>query len=175
MRLAEMKLPIAPASLVVLALTFSAPLASQENLPGMPGENRIRVGISLGSTAFLGIITEYRFGDWSGELTVGTISFSEISVAVAGKRYFGGGSIRPVLGAGFWSLTAWSEEGSGSVFIFRVPVALDWEVSGGHGIGAEVGMNRALAVDRIDPEDDTPAQSRLVGFPGIYYRYGWDP
>ena len=175
MRPDETKLPIVLASLVVIALTSSAPLASQQNLPGTPGENRVRVGISLGGTGFLGVLAEYQHGDWSVELTVGTISFRELSVAVAGKRYFADGSIRPVLGAGFWSLTAWTEEGSGSVFIFRVPVALDWEVNGGHGIGVEVGLNRALAVDRIDPEDDTPVQSRLVPFPGIYYRYGWEP
>ena len=172
--MAERRLPIAVASLLVLFLTLSAPLTSQDTPSREDSQNRFRIGVSLGGTGFVGIITEYQHGDWSGELGLGTISFRELSVSLTGKRYFAGGSFRPVIGAGFWHLSAWTDEGSGSVFIFRAPVALDWQLSGGHALGAEVGLNRALAVDRLDPEDDAPPSPRLVPFPGIYYRYGWD-
>jgi hypothetical protein len=162
--------------LVLLAVSGAArPAIAQDTPPRAFSNDRIRIGISLGGTGFLGLISEYQRGDWSAELTLGTISFREIAVAVAGKRYFSSGHLRPAVGVGFWSLTAWTEDGSGSVFIFRVPIAVDWNVRGGHALGFEVGLNRALAVDRLDPEDDTPPSSRIVPIPGMYYRYGWAP
>jgi hypothetical protein len=172
--MAERRLTIAVASLLILFSTLSTSLTAQDTTPRAESRNRLRIGISLGGTGFLGIVTEYQHGDWAGELGLGTISFRELSVFVTGKRYFAGGSFRPVLGAGFWNLSEWTEEGSGSVFIFRAPIGIDWQVSGGHALGAEVGLNRALAIDRRDTEDDTPPSPRLVPFPGIYYRYGWE-
>ncbi len=169
------KLSISPLLLLIVNLCVALPAASQEPTPGTLRNDRIRIGISLGGTGFLGLVSEYQRGNWSAELTVGTISFREISVALAGKHYFGSGNPRPVLGAGFWSLSAWTDDGSGSVFIFRAPVAVDWRFRSEHALGIEVGLNRALSVDRVDPEDDTPPSSRLVPFPGAYYRYGWAP
>jgi hypothetical protein len=135
----------------------------------------IRVGISLGGTGFLGILAEYIVDDWGAELNLGTLSFREIAVAVTGKRYFSDGRIRPAVGLGFWSLTAWTEDGSGSILLLRAPVAADWNVTGGQALGVEVAWNRALAVNRLDPEDDTPPNTALVPIPGFYYRYGWEP
>lgn len=144
--------------------------------PVDPGvQQELRLGISLGGTGFLGLITEYRRGDWSGELTVGTITFREVAVAVSAKRYFTEGRLQPFVGAGLWSLTAWTEDGSGSVLIARAPLGVDWSVTGGHSLGLEVALNRALAVNRLDPEDDTPANTNLVPLPGMYYRFGWNP
>jgi hypothetical protein len=137
--------------------------------------DEIRLGVTLGGTGFLGLVAEYRRGDWAGELTVGSITFREVAVAVAGKRYFTEGRLQPFVGAGLWSLTAWTEDGSGSVLIARAPLGVDWLVTGGHSMGLEVGLNRALAVNRLDPDDDTPPSTNVVPLPGIYYRYGWDP
>ncbi|TVP56105.1 MAG: hypothetical protein EA351_08815 [Gemmatimonadales bacterium] len=106
---------------------------------------------------------------------MGTITFREVAVAVAGKRYFTDGRFQPFVGGGLWSLTAWTEDGSGSVLILRAPLGVDWRVTGGHALGLEVALNRAVAVNRLDPEDDTPPNTNLVPLPGIYYRYGWDP
>ena len=168
------KLPTTIAGLLLL-LGSVLPLTAQEPTSRTLSDDRIRIGISLGGTGFLGLISEYQRGNWSAELVVATISFREIAVAVAGKHYFSGGNLRPVVGLGFWSLSAWTDDGSGSVFIFRAPIALDWKVQGEHALGLEVGLNRALAVDRLDPEDDTPPSARLTPIPGAYYRYGWDP
>ena len=159
--------------LIILASAFR--LTAQEMTPGNPSNDRIRIGLSIGGTGFLGIVSEYQRGDWSVELTLGTITFREISVALAGKHYFSGGDLRPVVGAGFWSLAAWTDDGSGSVFIFRAPIGIDWQLRSKHALGLEVGLNRAIAVDRLDPEDDTPPSPRLVPIPGAYYRYGWNP
>ncbi len=168
------KLPTAFAGfLIIMGSVF--PVSAQEMTPPTSSEDRIRIGISVGGTGFLGLVTEYQRGDWSAELTLGTVTFREIAVALAGKRYFSGGNLRPFVGAGFWSLSAWTDDGSGSVFIFRAPIGVDWQFGGGHALGMEVGLNRALAVDRLDPEDDTPPSTRLVPIPGLYYRYGWDP
>ena len=172
---AHAKLAVPLALSLGLALGSAQALTSQETTPRTLRNDRIRIGVTLGGTGFLGLVTEYKRGDWSGELTIGTISFREISVAVAGKHYFSGGSLRPVAGLGFWSLSAWTDDGSGSVFILRAPVGVDWRISGEHSVGLEVGLNRALAVNRLDPEDDTPPSARLIPFPGAYYRYGWDP
>jgi hypothetical protein len=162
--------------LALMAFSGSAtPVLAQDTHPRAFSNDRIRVGISIGGTGFLGLVTEYQRGNWSAELTLGTVSFHEIAVAIDAKRYFSSGHLRPAVGAGFWSLTAWTEDGSGSVFIFRVPIALDWNVEGGHAVGLEVALNRALAVDRLDPEDDTPPSRRIVPIPGFYYRYGWAP
>lgn len=154
----------------LLAILLAGPLFSP--LQGQ-GPDEIRVGLSLGGTGFLGVITEYRRGNWSAELNLGTISFREIAVAISGKRYFTDGRIRPAAGLGLWSLTAWTEDGSGSVLILRAPLAAEWRFTGRHALGVEVGLNRALAVNRLDPEDDTPPNTTLVPLPGFYYRHGW--
>jgi hypothetical protein len=145
-------------------------LPAQERTP-----DELRVGISVGGTGFLGLVTEYRRAGWGGELVLGTITFREIAVAVTGKRYFTDAGIRPVVGLGLWSLTAWTEDGSGSVLILRAPLGAEWAVAGGHALGLEVGLNRALAVNRLDPEDDTPPNTSIVPLPGVYYRHGWNP
>ncbi len=161
----------------VLVLLFALAAGGWGAVP-LEGQDRtsdeIRVGISLGGTGFLGFITEYRRGDWGVELNLGSITFREIAVAISGKRYFTDGRIRPAVGLGLWSLTAWTEDGSGSVLILRAPLAVEWGVTGGHALGVEVGINRALAVNRLDPEDDTPPNTNIVPLPGLYYRHGWE-
>jgi hypothetical protein len=162
--------------LLLVSLMMSAPGVAAQELPGnRPDRGELRLGVLLGGTGFLGLTTEYRRGNWSGELTLGTISFREVSVAVAGKRYVGSGELRPAVGLGLWSLSAWTDDGSGSVLIARVPVALDWNAAGGHALGLEVALNRGLAVRRLDPDDQTPASKTLIPLPGLYYRYGWIP
>lgn len=158
---------------LLLALASAAPLYSQEFGSAADREDQVRVGILLGGTGFLGLLSEYHWGDWSAELILGTVSLRELSLALTAKRYFSGGRLRPAVGAGLWGLAAWRAEGSGSLLLFRAPVALDWRVQGGHAVGLELALNRAVAVDRVDPEDDTPPNPRLVPFPGTYYRYGW--
>jgi hypothetical protein len=159
--------------LLLLGPGAAAGQADEPTRPATRGE--LRLGVSVGGTGFVGFITEYRRGGWSGELNVGTISFREISVSVVGKRYFGTGTFQPAIGAGIWSLSAWTEDGSGSILLARVPLAVDWHVTGGHHLGLEVAMNRALVVNRLDPEDDTPPSRTIVPLPGLYYRYGWVP
>ncbi len=152
-----------------------APLSGQELPPAEGTRDELRVGVTVGGTGIMGLVTEYRRGDWSAELTLGTISFREISVAVNAKRYFSSGRLQPAVGLGLWSLTAWTEDGSGSILLVRAPVAADWNVAGGHALGLEVGLNRAIMVNRLDPEDNTPPNRFIVPIPGGYYRYGWSP
>jgi hypothetical protein len=170
-------MPLLPVILVLVGLLFGPGFALGQELPGDPRPDRgeVRLGLTLGGTGFVGVQAEYRRGGWSGELTVGTITFREASVAVVGKRYFGDGRFRPVVGAGLWSLTAWTEDGSGSILIARVPLGVEWQISEGNALGLEVAMNRGLAVNRLDPEDDTPPNTTVVPLPGIHYRYGWRP
>jgi hypothetical protein len=161
------------APILLTLLIALVPAGSIEAQSGDRGE--LRLGVSLGGTGLVGFVSEYRRNDWGAELTLGTISFREIAVAVSAKRYFTGGDMRPAVGLGLWSLTAWTEDGSGSILIVRAPVAADWNVAGGHYLGIEVGLNRAIAVNRLDPEDDTPPNPALIPIPGAYYRFGWTP
>lgn len=140
-----------------------------------PDRGEVRLGLTLGGTGFLGLVAEYRRENWSGEVTLGTITFREIAVAASGKRYFNEGRFRPAVGLGLWSLTAWTEDGSGSILLVRAPFAVDWNISGGHHAGLEVAMNRALMVNRLDPDDETPPNRAIVPIPGAYYRFGWSP
>lgn len=159
---------------VILAIVLgTAPASAQDRSEGTRGE--VRIGLTVGGTGFLGIVTEYRRGRWAGELNVGTVTFREVAVAVSGKRYFSEGRIQPAAGLGLWSLSAWTEDGSGSVLIVRAPLAVEWSMFGGHAMGIEVGLNRAIAVNRLDPEDDTPPSRNIVPLPGIYYRFGFEP
>lgn len=164
--------------LVLLAALVAAPFpaAAQTQTPvSTPDRGEVRIGVSLGGTGFLGLIAEYRRNSWGAELGVGTITFGEVAVTVSGKHYFSGGAFRPVVGLGLWSLTAWTEDGSGSVLIVRAPLAVEWNVAGDHAAGIEVGLNRSIAVNRLDPDDDTPPNPRIIPIPGAYYRYGWRP
>jgi hypothetical protein len=160
-----------------LALSFglllSRPAAAQE--AAAPDDERLRIGITLGGTALVGVVGEMQWGDWSAEVLVGTISFRDLSIAVAGKRYFSEGRLRPAAGLGLWSLSIWSEEGNGSALLLRAPLAVDWTISGGHAMGVEVGLNRALWIDRLDPADERGPSSNIVPFPGLYYRYSSEP
>jgi hypothetical protein len=135
---------------------------------GAPTRGEVRLGVSVGGTGLVGVITlNIAAAGGPGELTVGTITFREVSVSVVGKRYFGDGNASSRRWVrGLWSLTAWTEDGSGSILIARVPLAVDWRVTGGHAMGLEVALNRALAVNRLDPEDDTPPNTTIVPLPG---------
>ncbi len=166
----------------ILAACFLVPVASTLSLRaqvagGAGHEDQIRVGVLFGGTSLLGFITEYQRGNWSAELIVGSFGpfLGVYSAALAAKRYFSGGGLRPALGAGLWAVGVGTDEGLASLLTLRLPVALDWNFRGGHAVGLEVGFNRALAVTRVDPEDDAPPRSRIVPFPGAYYRYGWPP
>lgn len=169
------RLPGARTRVLMLALLALAAGASEAAAQSddRPPSGTLRVGLTFGSVGFLGVTTEYQFHDYSVELTLGTISFREIAVSLAGKRYFSDGRLRPAIGLGLWSLSAWTEDGSGSVLILRLPLAADWNWAGGHATGVEVTFNRALAVNRLDPEDETPPNTSIVPFPGLYYRFGF--
>jgi hypothetical protein len=166
---------LTPILALVIGLACGAgPLVAQED-PGStrPPSGSFRVGLSLGGTGFVGLTTEFQRSHYSVELTLGTITFREVAVSLAGKRYFSQDQLRPAVGLGLWSLSAWTEDGSGSVLILRMPFTADWNWAGGHATGIEVALNRALAVNRLDPEDDTPPNTNIVPFPGLYYRFGF--
>jgi len=155
-----------------LILSTSLPLAAQAPAgPTAVDDARFRIGFTLGGTALVGLVGEYQWGDWGAEVLLGTLAFRDLSIAFAGKRYFAEGRLRPAIGLGLWNLSVWSEEGNGSALLIRAPLAVDWAVSGGHAMGVEVGLNRAIWIRRLDPEDDTPPRSNIVPFPGFYYRY----
>ncbi len=141
----------------------------------LEGRGRFRVGLTLGGTTLAGLTFEARRGGWAAELTLGTVTFRDLSLALTGKRYFSGRTFQPYAGVGLWGLGARSEEGSGAALIARFPAGLDWKFVRQHSIGGELSLNRALWVDRVDPEDQEPPRTRLIPIPSLYYRYGATP
>jgi len=134
-------------------------------------DNQLRVGVTLGSTSFVGLTIEY-FWDVrrSVDLSLGTWSFRDFSISGVAKQYVGGDeNVRAYVGLGIWNVTAWQEEGRGTAFILRAPIG--GEVGGRNAFGAELSVSKALYIQRSDPEDDTPPAARIVPLPGFYYRW----
>jgi hypothetical protein len=161
----------------LLGAAFGIPPVLLAQDPPAPSEgepNRIRVGLNLGGTGLVGVSFEYLRGNKGVEAIVGTLSFRDLSLSLSGKYYLASGRLRPAVGIGVWGIAAWTEEGNGSVLLLKVPVAVEWRVTDFDAVGLEVGFNRGLMVNRLDPEDDAPVRSNIIPFPGAYYRRGWE-
>ena len=154
---------------VLLAIPGSASTQSSTAEEGM----RFRFGVTAGGIGLVGLSFEFRWGNQSVDLNLATFSFHEVSVAVTGKQYFGGGDVQPFLGVGLWSVTAFSQEvgkDTGISLLLRMPVGADWNFAGKHFLGASIAVNEGLWIRRADPQDDTPLSRRPVPLPGFYYR-----
>ncbi|MDX1567494.1 MAG: hypothetical protein R3223_06825 [Longimicrobiales bacterium] len=138
-----------------------------------PSSDGFRFGIMLGGISLVSLTAEYQWGSRSAEVVVGTWAFQDVSLSVVGKQYLGPGGSRPFFGLGLWGVAAFAPEGTGSVLVFRAPIGVEWQVLKGHNLGAAMNINRAVWVDRIDPEDETPLNRRVVPLPAVYYR--WKP
>ena len=145
------------------------PLAAQSTADDM----QLRVGVTTAGIGSIGASVEFLWGSRSIDVNLATFSFSEVSLAVTGKQYFGGGDLRPFLGVGLWGMVgSTGEEGeqTGKVLLLRLPVGADWNFTGKHHFGGSLAVNEGLWVDRADPQDDTPINRRPVPLPGFYYR-----
>lgn len=145
-------------------------------VPTSAQEGRVRIGLTVGGIGLAGVSVEVMDGSRGYEATLSTFSFKDVSVAVAAKQYFGGGSLKPFVGGGLWLIAGPApddvEDGRAGIgAILHLPVGLDWRVSGQHYAGLALNVNRALGVRRPDPEDDLPVQTHLVPLPAVYYRY----
>jgi len=157
----------ATAGLLLASLASAPPLHAQAPDP-------VRIGITWGGVSFLGLTFEYQWESFSVEANVGTWTLRDLSVSVVGKHYFGPAEdLRPYVGGGLWGVLAFAEEGRGSVLVLRAPVGFEWEFVDRNYLGVGMSINRGLWVDRIDPDDETPLNKRLVPLPGFYYR--WRP
>jgi len=152
-----------------LAVMLGTPLAAQTS----DDELRVSIGVTAGGIGSIGASVEFLWGSRSIDVNLSTFSFSEASLAVTGKQYFGGGDLRPFVGVGLWGIvgsTGQEGEQGGKALLFRVPVGADWNFTGSHRLGASLAINEGLGIDRADPEDDTPISRRPVPLPGFYYR-----
>ncbi len=157
---------------VSLALAVFIPVGVGASLPESPGPEEVRLGISFGGISFVGLIMEYRWGDRSVELNIGTWSFRDLSISVVGKQYFGPGDLRPFSGLGLWAVVApqhGPQEQAGVAIMARAPVGVEWNLDTGHHLGVHLSLNRALWIRRKDPLDDFPPTDRLIPLPGFYY------
>ena len=135
---------------------------------------RVRVGVTAGGVGSIGASVEFLWGSRSIDVNLSTFTFSEVSLVVTGKQYFGGGNLRPFVGLGLWGIVgSTGQEGdqSGKALILRVPVGGDWNFHGRHHLGGSLAVNEGLWIARADPEDERPISRRPVPLPGFYYRY----
>jgi len=117
---------------------------------------------------------EYRWGDRSVDINIGTWTFRDLSVSVVGKQYFGAGDFRPYSGLGLWAVVSpvhGPEERMGVALLARAPVGVEWNLDADHHFGGDLALNRALWVRRKDPLDLTPPTDRFIPLPGFYYRW----
>ena len=163
---------------VALALSLSSPLAgflvSPLSAQADDDDMKIRIGVTAGGIGTFGASVEFLWGSHSVDVNLATFTFSEVSLAVTAKQYFGGGDMRPFVGVGLWGVTgSTGEEGqqAGKALILRVPVGSDWNFTRTHHVGGSLAVNEGLWVDRADPEDDRPVSRRPVPLPGLYYRF----
>ena len=161
---------------VTLLWALGSPLIG---LPGSPlaaqsaDDVRVRIGVTAGGIGSIGASVEFLWGSRSIDVNLATFEFRDASLAVTAKQYFGGGDLRPFVGAGFWGIAgSTGEEGEqvGKALLFRVPIGADWNLTRRHHLGGGVAVNEGLWIDRADPEDDTPISRRPVPLPGFYYR-----
>jgi len=153
--------------LLVALFFFPRPSAAQDH-------DRLRIGITFGGTSTIGATFEYQWRSRSVEINVGTWRLRDISLSVVGKQYMGPEEdFRPFVGGGLWGVVAFTDEGRGSVLVARAPVGAEWRFVSSNFLTTTMNLNRGLWVDRVDPEDDTPLNRRLVPLPGFDYR--WRP
>ena len=153
-----------------LACRLASPLTAQSTAEDM----KIRIGVTAGGIGSIGASVEFLWGSRSVDVNLSTFTFSEVSLAVTAKQYFGGGDLRPFIGVGFWGIAgSTGEEGeqTGKALILRVPVGGDWKFTGRHHVGGSLAVNEGLLIDRADPEDGRPVSHRPVPLPGFYYRF----
>jgi len=156
-----------PGLLAALALTAFP-------LPSHAQDDGVRLGITVGGTSFFGFSVEFFDGQRSVEATLGTWALQDVSISVVGRQYFGGGSMKPVVGLGLWTVVAWpGDSRPGVALLARAPIGFDWNASGNHFVAADLNVTRGLWVRRTDPLDETPMSRRLVPLPGLAYR--WRP
>ena len=164
--------PFVSLTSVFLALAVFAATGRAAPVPQGSGPEEVRFGISFGGISFIGFVTEYRWGDRSIEVNIGTWSFRDLSVSVVGKQYFGPGDFRPFSGLGLWAVIAPTTdplERTGVAILARAPVGVEWNVKADHHLGSHLTLNRALWIRRKDPLDDYPPSDRLIPLPGFYY------
>ncbi len=134
-----------------------------------------RYGLILGGTAFVSLVFEYESNNRAVEFALGTFSGRDLSLAVTGKQYLGGGDLRAFAGAGLWGVAAFpADQRAGFALIARAPIGVDWNALERHAAGFELNLNRALAMRRPDPVDERPPRTRIVPLPAFYYRFA-DP
>ena len=142
--------------------------------PSLAQDDGVRFGITVGGTSFVGVSLEFFDGQHSVEVALGTWALRDLSASVVGRRYFGAGSMKPVVGLGLWTVVAWrGGPRPGVALVARAPIGFDWNVGGDHFLAADMNVSRGLWVRRTDPLDETPMSRRLVPLPGLAYR--WRP
>lgn len=162
------------------AATAEAPIApSSAQTPRGPDPDDdppvYRYGLTLGGTALISLVFEYESNNRAVEFALGTFSGRDLSLAVTGKQYLGGGDLRAFAGAGLWGVAAFpADQRAGFALIARAPIGVDWHALERHAAGFELNLNRALAMRRPDPADERPPRTRIVPLPAFYYRFA-DP
>ncbi|MBH15709.1 MAG: hypothetical protein CME30_00305 [Gemmatimonadetes bacterium] len=167
---------------ILLLLTaifgLSDTLSGQSVCCGQSHQERteLRAGISVGGIGKLGLTLELRRDSRSINLNLATFTQNDLGMAVTLRQYFGNGTLQPFAGVGLWGAKQFSndpEETSGTSFLARLPLGVDWRLPGpDHSIAGNVALNRAIYVKKspslITPNDNP---RRIVPLPQFSYHY----
>ena len=156
---------------VAFVILSALPSAAEAQAPGF-GDGW-RAGLTFGGISTVGVSFEIFRDSRSLDVTLGTFGFRDLGVYLGGRQYFFERAARPFVGLGLWGIVSWTTPRNGYALVARAPIGVDWNFTRGHAVGAEIGINRALAIRRPEPDDDRELNERLVPLPGIYYR--WAP
>lgn len=159
--------PVRAALLALFLLVLAVPGARGQDV----NDDGFRFGVGLAGTGLLSLLMEYRWGNAALDVALSTLTFRDVGLYAGGRAYLGSASPQPVLGLGLWGLVAGSEERTGAALILRAPLGVEWNLDGGHALGFNIALNRALLVRRSDPGDTEPPNPRLVPLPSLEYRY----
>ena len=174
-----MRTPARPSVLATLliGLVLFGEAAFRPAPASAQGPEEYRVGITLGGTGLVGLSFEMLWGEAALDLSAATWAFRDVSLSAVGKYYLGNGDLRGYGGMGIWMVASFprsEDERTGLAWVLRAPVGGEGRIDRDHAVGVEINLDRALAIRRPDPTDDTPPNARIVPLPGVYYRFAWD-
>jgi hypothetical protein len=155
--------------LTLLFLICLLPLQGRAQAP-----DGYRIGLTFGGTSAVGLAFEIMWGDAAVDLSIGTWAFRDIAVSAVGKYYVGSDEFKGFGGGGLWYVTqfpAAEGERRGEAWVLRFPIGAEGRINSYHAPGLEINLDRAISVERSDPDDDRPPTARIIPLPGVYYRY----
>ncbi len=130
-----------------------------------------RLGVSLGSTHFIGVDYETRTADRAVQYSVGLVELAG-SGALTYKKYRRLGSKTLFYGGGYWGVLAVTKNEAGLLSLARATAGIEWKVKNKATMGVELAANIPVYLLSLWGPERTINTYLVFPTPGLYYR--WD-